>query len=449
VILGEALRAGLAALGVDALYGDPAPGLGVVPAPAPWAAELMRLAHDMAGGPSGTVEVTADHVIVRIPGDFHERARGLAHIAVTALETADDLRQVLEELAARAGDGFFPVLTVRADLDAPIDARLLAPPLPPPGAPAGGITTEVAERMATAEHPLLFVGPGVVRRRCIADLHAAAAALDCGVLNTWGAKGVFDWRSPHHWATVGLQEWDYVRGGVGDSDLVLMAGVHPSLDPVPGVLVMPEALSAIAVAARGHRSSGVTSGGVSLPPLRERLAGVTQRGWEHDGDRVMPSQVTRNYGGFTAGRGVVTAAPGVAGFWVARTFPTTVLGEAVVPEARAEAAFAMAAALVAHHDRPGRAVVTAVDGPLDDRSAELLEWASSAGVPMVVEVWDPNGPAIDADAHAARLDRSWLAALEHDGPYVVHVAPDGSQLVEMVDAAGPVTAWGGLTGSSG
>ena len=53
----------------------------------------------------------------------------------------------------------------------------------------------------------------------------ALARRQLGVLNTWGAKGVFDWRSPHHLAAAGLQAWDFERGGLADADLIIATGL--------------------------------------------------------------------------------------------------------------------------------------------------------------------------------------------------------------------------------
>ena len=53
-----------------------------------------------------------------------------------------------------------------------------------------------------------------------------------GVLNTWGAKGVFDWRSRHHLATAGLQEHDFALAGLGDADLIVATGVDPDEAPL-------------------------------------------------------------------------------------------------------------------------------------------------------------------------------------------------------------------------
>ena len=63
------------------------------------------------------------------------------------------------------------------------------------------------------------------RTAAVGGLRALAAAGRLGVLNTWGAKGVFHWQSRHHWATVGLQELDFELGGLGSADLVLVTGV--------------------------------------------------------------------------------------------------------------------------------------------------------------------------------------------------------------------------------
>ena len=68
---------------------------------------------------------------------------------------------------------------------------------------------------------MVLAGPGVVLHHAVDGLRAFAERASVGVLNTWGAKGVFDWRSPHHLATAGLQAWDFERGGLADADLII------------------------------------------------------------------------------------------------------------------------------------------------------------------------------------------------------------------------------------
>jgi thiamine pyrophosphate-dependent acetolactate synthase large subunit-like protein len=47
------------------------------------------------------------------------------------------------------------------------------------------------------------------------------------VVNTWGAKGVFRWDSPHHGGTAGLQARDFELAGLGAVDLLITSGLDP------------------------------------------------------------------------------------------------------------------------------------------------------------------------------------------------------------------------------
>src|SRR5947208_3487914 len=74
----------------------------------------------------------------------------------------------------------------------------------------------------------ILVGPGVVRDGAVAGLHAFAAALGCGVVNTWGAKGVFVWDDPRHLGTAGLQARDFELAGLGAVDVLVTSGLDPA-----------------------------------------------------------------------------------------------------------------------------------------------------------------------------------------------------------------------------
>src|SRR5262249_44609558 len=113
----------------------------------------------------------------------------------------------------------------RLDLDLARPAPDVTPPPPPPierglgagggrGAPGGAPRARGGAR-----------GPGVVADGAVPGLHALAAAAHVGVLNTWGAKGVFDWRSRHHLATAGLQARDFPLGGMAGADLIVATGL--------------------------------------------------------------------------------------------------------------------------------------------------------------------------------------------------------------------------------
>ena len=295
----------------------------------------------------------------------------------------------------------------------------------------------LVDDLSRAHHVVVLAGPGVVRRRAVGGLRALAAAGKLGVLNTWGAKGVFHWRSRHHWATVGLQELDFDLGGLRGADLVLTVGLDEAEAPrrlwerFPHRNVTPELLGPLA------ERWGAPGQFAEMPPLRDRLAAVTQAGWTATASPLMPSLVTRHYAEVLGQGGVVAADPGTAGFWVARTFATTRLGTAFVP---GEAVYGWAAAcvLVARAAAPWRPGLAVVDGPLDEATRAVLEQGALLGIPIGLEVWQPDGRAVDADAHVERL-----TALASGSADVVTLATDGRQLTEMIDVAGPVRAWTG------
>src|SRR5690606_1470975 len=117
---------------------------------------------------------------------------------------------------------------VRLEVD-PLDPRPDAVVRRP--APADGWVDpgdDAVATLAAAAAPVVLAGPGVVDDEAVPGLHAVAAAASVGVLNTWGAKGVFDWRSRHHLATGGLQEHDFTLAGLGDADLIVATGVDPA-----------------------------------------------------------------------------------------------------------------------------------------------------------------------------------------------------------------------------
>jgi hypothetical protein len=76
-----------------------------------------------------------------------------------------------------------------------------------------------------------------------------------------------------------------------------------------------------------------------------------------------------------------------------------------------------------------------------DRMTERVVAAAGAwGVAVPVERWAPGGPALDAEAHAARL----AGALAAEPSTTNDLATDPRQLDRMVEVAGDVVAWGGL-----
>jgi thiamine pyrophosphate-dependent acetolactate synthase large subunit-like protein len=330
-------------------------------------------------------------------------------------------------------------LQLRVDLAQPVPDGPVARPSPSEDwpEPDGALLRDVARETRV----VVLAGPGVVEHRAVGALRGLAAAGRLGVLNTWGAKGVFHWQSRHHWATVGLQTRDFELGGIPEADLVLAVGVDEREAPRhlwdTGEAVWdvaPEALGSLA-----ERWPVTAADFHAMPPLRERLAAVTQAGWTLDGTPLMPSRVTRHYAQVLGETGLVAADPGTAGYWVARTFATTRLGSVFVPAAPLEG-WATACVLVARLVTPLRPALAVVDGAPGERGSAVLAEAARLGVGIGIEAWDGDGEQCGAGDHVARLD---VLVSGQPGTGTSTLATDPRQLAEMVDAAGAVRAWTG------
>ena len=411
--------------GIDATYGAPFGALEVVPAPVA-VAPLLAAAHQRVH-----VARAAAHRgdgVFWLPGRDHEPADTIEVDSPEALEAA---------LSALSSSGDVEV-RITLDPDQPVEDTL-PPPVAPDDTwlePAG----ETVEAAGTATSLVLLAGPGVVRDRAVPGLHDLAVSAGVGVLNTWGAKGVFDWRSRHHLATVGLQADDFVLSGLDRADLIIATGLDPAESPddrwrlAPAHIVPPAGLAPLAERCRVPPRPPLT-----MPPLRARLAEVTQRGWRVAASPLPPSRVTMHYGECVAAGALVAADAGDAGFWVARTVGTTRLGAVIVPSTRAPG-FAAACAAVSLLRQPGRPAFAVIDLADAEATAVIVEAAGALGIAVPVEAWDPDGERLHADAHRERLRR--LVSGGHPaGDGLCTLATDPRQLSEMIAAAGPIVAW--------
>jgi hypothetical protein len=147
---------------------------------------------------------------------------------------------------------------------------------------------------------------------------------------------------------------------------------------------------------------------IETPALYERLAAVAQPGYVDERVPRHPARAVMELKQRMAPGAIVTAQPGDAGLWVARTFPTDAPGTVVVP-ADAVPGIGIGIALAAA--RAGRAATAVTVGPLEAIDAELVDLGATLGVPLTVETWGD-----DVDLSLTDL---------------------------LVDAAGPVVAWTG------
>ncbi len=219
----------------------------------------------------------------------------------------------------------------------------------------------------------------MVRDGAVAGLHAFADAVGCGVVNTWGAKGVFVWDDPRHFGTAGLQARDFELAGLGDVDVLVTSGLDPAevtSEPWAGraevVDIAPRELASAAT------SRSWPAGSLERPALYTELAAACGPLYATDGSA--PARAAALAASLPEG-GLVVAEPGLVGFWVARTFPTSVPGSVVVPAAGGpEAAHALALAAA----RAGRTVTLVAH-----------EAADIAAGGLVLEVWGDGSVDLD------------------------------------------------------
>ena len=267
--------------------------------------------------------------------------------------------------------------------------------------------TDACTPAQLADAPLrvaMLVGPDALHD--VAGVHSLAHQLGAPVANTWGAKGIYPWDSPHHMGTCGLQRDDFLLLGLHEFELVVAIG----LDDAESHPMLPEGGDL------RHFAGDLTSVKVRHAPRRlvpagdnklfRRMRAIAQPGYVDDSYPRHPARAVMDLKQSLGAETRVTAQPGDVGLWIARTFPTDRMGSVVVPA----------------HDRPGigaaiglvsaaRGVdtVTVARGPVDEPTWDILEIARRHELPLRLETW--------------RDDVDW------------------SRTADLVAAAGPVVAW--------
>jgi Thiamine pyrophosphate enzyme, central domain len=231
----------------------------------------------------------------------------------------------------------------------------------------------------------ILVGPGVLAD--VEGLHALADRVGVAVINTWGAKGVFRWDSPFHGGTAGLQAGDFELAGLGDVDLLLTSGLDPlevTRRPWEGrasvVDVRPGTLAAYASEWSAPRAEP------GRPPLYTELAAVV--GPMYEDPATPPARLRAIAADATPGT-LVVAPPGLAGYWVARTWSTTEPGSVVVPSSP-DPTVAERIAVEAAAD--GRAVTYVTDAPVRLAGVDVVVWGADLTIPPVL--LDVAGPLV-------------------------------------------------------
>lgn len=423
----DVLAGRLRALGVRRTWGLPLGGLAHVPVDDPDLAVLLADADGRLGEVDGAGRLGA----ALLPG-------GILHLSsapggVAPLQTVGSADELLDALADATG----LVLpgTTALHLDLPLDEPVGDGLRPAVGAERVPVLT-LSPSLAGLRLVVL-AGTGVVRAGAVAGLHALRSTAAATVVLTWGARGAERRDSPYLGGVGGVQDRDLPLAGLDDADVVVATGVDPAELPA-GLLdgrVVQEVPPAQLAALCGNWPAPAADAVPGRPDGSVSLSAVLQGLFEDAAAPVTGARAALHLAGALPDRGVCVADPGPAGFWVARSFPTSIPGSSCVP-ATVEPGWAVAAAVVAAlEDRPCVAVVDDRGGPepLDPVSAELVGLARAEGLAVRVQAWSPDGPALDAAAHVELL-REELAGggVRVDRVGVRTVPPD-----ELVDLAGP------------
>ncbi len=253
------------------------------------------------------------------------------------------------------------------------------------------------------ERVAMLVGPGALSD--LAGVHRVAHELGAPVANTWGAKGIYPWNDGHHMGTCGLQRDDFVLLGLGGFDLVLAIGMDPAEAP-------DERLGfARVVHFRGSLMRLPVPGAPrplapAITELYTRIAAIAQPGYVDDSYPRHPARAVMDLKQSLGPATRVTAQPGLAGLWIARTFPTDRMGSVIVPSYDRPG---IGAAVGLVSAAQGTDTVCVVQGPVDDITREIMDVAVRRELPVRLEVWED--------------DIDW------------------SRTEDLIGAAGPVVAW--------
>lgn len=420
--VGGVIADDLRGLGVERIYGNALGSLDVVPTDNADLALLLADVDGRLGAGWGAALISGQilHVSCQ-PG-------GAANPV-----TVPDVEAALAALAPLGTDQTPRTIALHLDfdLDEPLRHGLATAP-----DPESTIVMTLSASMADLSI-VAVVGPGVTRGGYEDDLAEFATRAGIGVFNSWGAKGAFRWDSPFHFGTIGLQQLDVELAGLAEFDVVIASGLDneelgiADLNSYVVQDVPPWQLGAlVADWPRAIRDVG------DRPALYGAVAEIVTPMYERSVGPVTPARAALHLSGAGPEGSVVVGDAGIAGFWLARAFPTGVAGSVVVP-AIDQPGFAAAAALVCGlGDRPA---VGIVDGPPDEATELVLEAAASMGIALSLQAWEEGSTA--PDDHVAMCRDGFDSAGGNGVSRVDNVGIAADCLEDLVEALGPITAW--------
>lgn len=433
----EVLERRLRQLGVSRVYGAPLGDLDHIGVEDPDLAVLLADADGRLGHVDGSGRLGAaflDGAILHLSSEPGGTAV-LQHVT-----TPDEL---MDLLADPPGIDIPGTSALELDLDLSAPASGLEIDRTPTRAPV--VTLDPA---MSSLKIVLLVGPGVVRSAAVDDVRELARRGGWGVVSTWGARGVERWDSPFDWGTIGLQERDVELSGLLDADVIVTSGLDPhelDTDVLASKLVQDVPPRQLGVLLKGWSAS-------RRPPERsahhEVLAGALVPMYESEDVPLTPPRAVLHLTGAIPEGGVVIGTPGASGFWLARSYPTSVPESLCVPATSVPGFVAAAALVCTIEGRPYVAVADQVpDQPegVDVTTKVVMELADRFGMGVELQMWGDAGADMltsssdHVDLTLQSVDRTGSGSVSRS--VMVPVATDGFDEVSRV--MGPPIAWGG------
>ena len=234
---------------------------------------------------------------------------------------------------------------------------------------------------------VMLVGPDATR--VAPAVHRLAHALGSPVANTWGAKGIYSWNDAHHMGTCGLQADDFELLGFEQFDFVVAIGIDEAESPLArltmaSVILLPADTQ---ILDRLAQRVPVRELVATENELYIRMAAVAQPGYLNNSYPRHPARAVMDLKQSLSPTTRVTAQPGLAGLWIARTFPTDRMGSVIVPAQDQPGIGAAVGLASAAQDTD---TICVVHGPIDDTTAEVMRVAAHHELPLRLEVWDDD-----------------------------------------------------------
>lgn len=425
----ELLTTRLRELGVQRVYGDALGDLPHIPVGDPELAPLLADADGRIGAVDGAGRLGAAFISGPIL-HLSSKPGGLAPLQ--DIGSPEELVDALVDPPGLSTPGT-TALHLDLDLGAPVPDDI-APTAEPERSPVLTLDRSMADLRL-----MVIVGPGVVRDSSIEGLSTFTRASGAGVFNTWGAKGVERWDSPWHFGTIGAQAGDISHIGLENVDVLITSGLDPDeLGEIPHQVIQEVAPAQLGALCHNWDTRPDEP---TRPGFYDSVAAIVGPMYESESTPLSPARAALHVSGALPDGAIAVADPGPAGFWVARTFPTSIPNSVCVP-ASGESGFAAAAALVCAIEQRPVIAITSESADAEIYSA-LGELASSLGHSIALQVWGDAAsvgggsiPIVSVDDHVQMCLKQAAGEL----PGVSAVAVDLELPEELEDLLGPVAA---------